>query len=82
MSVCLSGIQDPHDNFMSQNKHVVVLENLMSSDSIHLGILMLHLRTRLIEFLKYQTVLQMFELVTLRQYKIVAQMAQSPFSSY
>lgn len=67
---------------MSQNKHVVVLENLMSSDSIHLGILMLHLRIRIIEFFKYQTVLQIFELVTLRQYKIVAQMAQSPFASY
>ena len=67
---------------MSQNKHVVVLENLMSSVSIHLGILMLHLRIRIIEFFKYQTVLQIFELVTLRQYKIVAQMAQSPFASY
>lgn len=67
---------------MSQNKHIVVLENLMSSDSIHLGILMLHLRIRIIEFFKYQTVLQIFELVTLRQYKIVAQMAQSPFASY
>lgn len=67
---------------MSQNKHVVVLENLMSSDSIHLGILMLHLRIRIIEFFKYQTVLQIFELVTLRQYEIVAQMAQSPFASY
>ena len=67
---------------MSQNKHVVVLENLMSSDSIHLGILMLHLRIWIIEFLKYQTVLQIFELVTLRQYKIVAQMAQYPLASY
>ena len=67
---------------MSQNKHVVVLENLMSSDSIHLGILMLHLRILIIEFLKYQTVLQIFELVTLRQYKIVAQMAQYPLASY
>ena len=67
---------------MSQNKHIVVLENLMSSVSIHLGILMLHLRIRIIEFFKYQTVLQIFELVTLRQYKIVAQMAQSPFASY
>lgn len=56
----------------------------MSSNSIHLGILMLHLRLRVIGLLKYQlnSATDVWTNVTLRQYKTVAQMAQSSFSSY
>lgn len=76
-------IASSHKKYMSQYLRTLQTLKKWTSDSVHLEILMLHLRWRLLEFKKYQlnSATDIWDNVTVKQYKMVATMAQPPFFS-
>lgn len=76
-------IASSHKKYMSQYLRTLQTLKKWNSDSVHLEILMLHLRWRLFELKKYQlnSATDIWANVTVKQYKMVATMAQPPFFS-